>query len=161
MVFYAKRNENDARILHVFLKNIPICEIKEGHIFKKRGRVLICLAFFSIFQECFKYTTSLDYLRLFLKMIDLYCFVSHSRIFHSYRDVINGNEGLQNLQLCSAFTSYKQGGIFIAYPQTYLRHRFTLNTLLSLSISKPGVLRAFSCTAKCAYYINNLTCKLD
>ena len=69
---------------YVFLKNIPICEIKDGHIFKKKKQSFdfqIC-GFFSIFQVCLKYTTSLDYLRLFKKMIDLYCFVSHSRIFH-------------------------------------------------------------------------------
>lgn len=52
MVFHAKRNENDVTILHVFLKNIPICEIKEGHIFLKKEAEFDLFGFFFNFQEC-------------------------------------------------------------------------------------------------------------
>jgi hypothetical protein len=43
----------------------------------------------------------------------VYCFTSHSRIFHLYGDVTITGEGLQNLGLCSALRAFEQGGIFI------------------------------------------------
>jgi hypothetical protein len=39
--------------------------------------------------------------------------MSHSRIFHSYRDVTNVGERLQNLGVCTALKIVGQGGIFI------------------------------------------------
>jgi hypothetical protein len=46
------------------------------------------------------------------RLID-YCFASRSRIFHLYEDVTITGEGLQNLNLCSAFRAFELGGIFI------------------------------------------------
>jgi hypothetical protein len=43
----------------------------------------------------------------------MYCFTSHSRIFHLYEDVTVAGEGLQNLGLCSALKPFEQRGIFI------------------------------------------------
>jgi hypothetical protein len=43
----------------------------------------------------------------------IYCFTSHSRIFHLYGDVTNTDEGLQNLGLCSVLWAFERGGIFI------------------------------------------------
>jgi hypothetical protein len=46
-------------------------------------------------------------------LLIIYCFMSHSRIFHLYGDVTITGEGLQNLGLCSALRAFKQGEIFI------------------------------------------------
>jgi hypothetical protein len=43
----------------------------------------------------------------------IYCFTSHSRIFHLHGDVTIAGEGLQNLGLCSAHRAIEQGGIYI------------------------------------------------
>jgi hypothetical protein len=40
-------------------------------------------------------------------------FMSRSRIFHVYEDVIITGEGQQNLGLHSALRAFEQGGIFI------------------------------------------------
>ena len=59
---------------------------------------------YETFEKCWK------------KNIDwsiIYCFTSHSRIFHSHEDVTNASEGLQNLGLCSTLRAFEQGGIFI------------------------------------------------
>jgi hypothetical protein len=42
--------------------------------------------------------------------INLYCFTSRSRIFHSYGDITIAHEGLQNLGLCSGPFS-RQGSL--------------------------------------------------
>jgi hypothetical protein len=42
----------------------------------------------------------------------IYCFTSHSRIFHLPGDVNIASEGLQ-IGLCSALRAFEQGGIFI------------------------------------------------
>ena len=47
-------------------------------------------------------------------MIDwliIYGFTSHSRILHLYGNVTIADEGLQNLDLCSALRAFEQGGI--------------------------------------------------
>ena len=45
-------------------------------------------------------------------LIDYLLFYVPPRIFHSYGDVTNAGEGLQNLGLCSALRAFEQGGIF-------------------------------------------------
>jgi hypothetical protein len=43
----------------------------------------------------------------------IYCFTSHSRIFHLHGDVTTNSEGLQNLGICLVLRAFEQGGIFI------------------------------------------------
>jgi hypothetical protein len=43
----------------------------------------------------------------------IYCFTSHSRIFHLFGDLTITGEGLQNLGLCLALRAFEQEGIFI------------------------------------------------
>jgi hypothetical protein len=43
----------------------------------------------------------------------IYCFTSHSRMFHLHGDVTITGERLQNLGLCSAIRAFEQGKIFI------------------------------------------------
>jgi hypothetical protein len=43
----------------------------------------------------------------------IYCFSSHSIIFHLYGDAIITGEGLQNLSLCSALRAFEKKGVFI------------------------------------------------
>jgi hypothetical protein len=47
----------------------------------------------------------------------IYCFTSHSRIFHLYGEVITAGEELQNLGLCSALRAFEQErGLYCASP---------------------------------------------
>ena len=84
---------------------------------------------FQIFQNCYRgyehipissTTIIFDHVTLSLsntKLHTLFClfaclfwFLSHLRIFHSYGEVTITNEGLQNLDLCSALMAIQQWG---------------------------------------------------
>jgi hypothetical protein len=71
----------------------------------------------------------------------IYCFTSHSRNFYLYGDVTIADEGLQNLDQCSALRAFEQGGIFIVphlWNGDYLPFEEDLNNL-EFPLSKDGL----------------------
>jgi hypothetical protein len=64
----------------------------------------------------------ISYCGLQFDWLIIFCFTSHSRIFHFhvYGNVTINGERLQNLGLCSAIRAFEQEGIFIV-PHVFIR----------------------------------------
>jgi hypothetical protein len=76
-----------------------------------RGFGFFCLFFFFLF-----FLFSFHYIASYYPQgncLFIYCFTSHSRIFHLCGDVTVVGEGLLNLDLCSALRAFERGGNFI------------------------------------------------